>query len=144
MVKSSFSLLFGAMGRDLGLEIALPSVAVTGKGELSARFPVTEFATASLATAGCALRALLSRPDAPLYIDQRLASYWFSSSHFPVNRAPAALWNEFAGDYATRDGWIRLAYQCPASPPGNGKRTGCEQEQISARPASYRVGQNRA
>ncbi|WP_336708252.1 MULTISPECIES: CoA transferase [unclassified Cedecea] len=113
MVKSSFSLLFGSMVRDLGLEIAQPSVAVTGQGELSSRFPVTEFATASLATAGCALRALLARPDAPLYIDQRLASYWFSSSHFPVNRAPAALWDEFAGDYATRDGWIRLHTNAP-------------------------------
>lgn len=26
----------------------------------------------------------------------------------PLNRPPAALWDPFAGDYATRDGWIRL------------------------------------
>lgn len=108
MVKSSFSLLFSAMTHELGLETALPSVARVGKGELASHFPVTEFAAASLATAGCALSALLSRPDTPLYIDQRLASYWFSTSHFPVNRSPAALWDQFAGDYATRDGWIRL------------------------------------
>src|SRR5260364_213701 len=26
----------------------------------------------------------------------------------PLNRPPAALWDEFAGDYASADGWIRL------------------------------------
>ncbi|ATF92131.1 CoA transferase [Cedecea neteri] len=113
MVKSSLSPLLTTMIQDLGLEMPQPPVSVMGRGELSSRFPVTEVATASLATAGCALRALLSRPDTPLYIDQRLASYWFSASHYPVNRPPAALWDEFAGDYATRDGWIRLYTNAP-------------------------------
>ncbi|AIR62795.1 CAIB/BAIF family CoA transferase [Cedecea neteri] len=113
MVKSSFSSLLTTMTQDLELETPQPSVSVVGRGELSSRFPVTELATASLATAGFALRALLSRPDTPLYVDQRLGSYWFSGSHFPVNRAPAALWDEFAGDYATQDGWIRLHTNAP-------------------------------
>lgn len=108
MVKSSFSSLLAAMSQEQGLDIPSSPVVVSGEGALISCFPVTELAAASIATAGIALKTLLSRPGAPLSIDQRLASYWFSASHFPVNRAPAALWDEFAGDYATVDGWVRL------------------------------------
>ncbi|EPF16364.1 Formyl-coenzyme A transferase [Cedecea davisae] len=113
MVTSAFSPLLTAMINALGLRTPVLPVIVGGEGELPSCFPVTGLATASIAAAGIALRDLLSRPDAPMYLDQRLASFWFSSSHMPINRAPAALWDEFAGDYATRDGWIRLHTNAP-------------------------------
>lgn len=108
MVNLSFSALLAAMIQDLELSEPLRQITVRREGELDACFPVTGLATASMASAGIALQALLSRQNAPLSVDQILASYWFSASHFPLNRPSAALWDEFAGDYATRDGWIRL------------------------------------
>lgn len=86
----------------------LPALNFTGAGALNSFYPVTEFATASFAAASMALQLLRDKTETPVTIDSRLASLWFSSSHRPINRVPAALWDEFAGDYPAADGWIRL------------------------------------
>jgi hypothetical protein len=55
-------------------------ISFIGKGELLSAFPVTDFASAVIATAGLAISDLLTatwntRPT--LTIDRRLASLWF-------------------------------------------------------------------
>lgn len=46
-------------------------------------------------------------------VDRRLASFWFSSSLRPIGWQVPPLWDSVAGDYATRDGWIRLHTNAP-------------------------------
>lgn len=48
-----------------------------------------------------------------LQIDQRLASLWFGWSLKPLQWQVPAAWDEFAGDYQTRDGWIKLHTNAP-------------------------------
>ncbi|MDO6408043.1 CoA transferase [Pantoea phytobeneficialis] len=70
-------------------------------------YAVSELAATSIGLATQAVSDLLGR-SAPVSVNVRLASRWFQHSFIPLNRPPAALWDPFAGDYATRDGWIRL------------------------------------
>ena len=88
----------------------------TGDGALPSAFAVTELACASIAAAGQALSELLHQQtgDSPaVAIDRRLASFWFSTSLRPIGWQVPPLWDAIAGDYATRDGWIRLHTNAP-------------------------------
>ncbi|MBV7573085.1 CoA transferase [Pseudomonas sp. PDM32] len=85
-------------------------------GALPSAFAVTELACASIAAAGQAASELLHqqtgrRPD--LEVDRRLASFWFATSIRPIGWSVPPLWDPVAGDYATRDGWIRLHTNAP-------------------------------
>lgn len=91
-------------------------ISFIGKGELLSAFPVTDFASAVIATAGLAISDLLSatwntRPT--LTIDRRLASLWFGMSIRPIGWKLPPVWDAFAGDYRTRDGWIKLHTNAP-------------------------------
>lgn len=85
----------------------------TGRGHLSSRFAVTELAAQSFAAIGHALaelmtaKGLLSVPPG-VTVDRRLASLWFGFSIHPVGWEMPPVWDAIAGDYETRDGWIRL------------------------------------
>ncbi|MCY1404673.1 Formyl-CoA:oxalate CoA-transferase [compost metagenome] len=88
----------------------------TSTGALPSAFAVTELACASIAAAGQAASELLlqqtgRRPD--LEVDRRLASFWFATSIRPIGWSVPPLWDPVAGDYATRDGWIRLHTNAP-------------------------------
>jgi hypothetical protein len=88
----------------------------TASGALPSAFAVTDLACASIAAAGQATRELLHQqtgrlPD--IEVDRRLASMWFSSSIRPTGWSVPPLWDPVAGDYATRDGWIRLHTNAP-------------------------------
>lgn len=91
---------------------ALPALTFLQTNTLSSAYAVSELAATSLGLASQALSDLLGRP-APVSINVRLASRWFQHSLTPLNRPPAALWDPLAGDYATRDGWIRLHTNAP-------------------------------
>src|SRR5208283_1076649 len=91
-------------------------ISFIGKGELSSAFPVTDFASAVIATTGLAISDLLMatldlRPT--LTIDRRLASLWFGMSIRPIGWKLPPVWDAFAGDYRTRDGWIKLHTNAP-------------------------------
>jgi hypothetical protein len=91
-------------------------ISFIGKGELLSAFPVTDFASAVIATAGLAISDLLAatwntRPT--LKIDRRLASLWFGMSIRPIGWKLPPVWDAFAGDYRTRDGWIKLHTNAP-------------------------------
>ncbi|PVZ53253.1 acyl-CoA transferase [Pseudomonas sp. B1(2018)] len=98
--------------------LGLPNtpISFTATGALPSAFAVTELACASIAAAGQAASELLHqqtgrRPD--LEVDRRLASFWFGTSIRPIGWSVPPLWDPVAGDYATRDGWIRLHTNAP-------------------------------
>ncbi len=105
--------IWGALG---GHPSALQNTQLVSDGDLPSVFAVTDLAAASIAAAGLALAELLDvryGRFAPVQVDRRLASFWFSSSLRPVGwKAPSA-WDSIAGDYAASDGWIRLHTNAP-------------------------------
>ncbi|MDR9864797.1 CoA transferase [Pseudomonas baetica] len=83
----------------------------TASGALPSAFAVTDLACASIAAAGQAISELIQQQTAYLpsvEVDRRLASFWFATSLRPMGWEVPPLWDPVAGDYATRDGWIRL------------------------------------
>ena len=95
---------------------AVDNIAFTGIGELSSIYPVTDFASAAIATAALALLELREQRDGEprtATIDRRLASFWFGLSIRPIGWKLPPLWDPLAGDYRTRDGWIKLHTNAP-------------------------------
>ncbi|KAB0500109.1 CoA transferase [Pseudomonas vancouverensis] len=85
-------------------------------GALPSAFAVTDLACASIGVAGQAVSELLHQQTGHLpsvAVDRRLASFWFASSIRPTGWSVPPLWDPVAGDYATRDGWIRLHTNAP-------------------------------
>ncbi|OPK08753.1 CoA transferase [Pseudomonas sp. VI4.1] len=88
----------------------------TSSGALPSAFAVTDLACASIAAAGQAIGELLNQQTGRLphlEVDRRLASFWFSTSIRPMGWSVPPLWDPIAGDYATKDGWIRLHTNAP-------------------------------
>lgn len=96
---------------------------MTGQGALSSCFDVTGLAVATIAAAGSEIAryaALGNVDDADrrdtrprVTVDRRLASMWFGFSIRPEGWSPPSPWDPIAGDYRTRDGWIRLHTNAP-------------------------------
>lgn len=78
----------------------------------SSAFAVSELAAASIGLATQATADFIGS-DQPVSVNVRLASRWFQSSFVPRNRPAPALWDAFAGDYRSADGWIRLHTNAP-------------------------------
>ncbi|SEN10843.1 CoA-transferase family III [Pseudomonas sp. ok272] len=98
--------------------LGLPATAIpcTGEGALPSAFAVTELACASIGAAGQAVSELLRQHTGrspALEVDRRLASFWFARSIRPIGWNVPPLWDPIAGDYATKDGWIRLHTNAP-------------------------------
>ncbi|MBE5252871.1 CoA transferase [Mixta mediterraneensis] len=73
----------------------------------SSAFAVSELAATSIGLATQAAARLIHSPHL-VEINVRLASRWFQHSFMTLNRPAPILWDAFAGDYASADGWIRL------------------------------------
>lgn len=100
----------GGDARDVG------QVGFAADGALPSAFPVTDLAASSMAAAGLAvemLRRAAGCEAAPVAVDRRLASFWFAASLRPMGWKVPPLWDPVAGNYATRDGWIRLHTNAP-------------------------------
>jgi len=83
----------------------------TSVGKLPAIYPVTDIASAVIATAALAVGELMRDLDGKfpaVSVDRRLASFWFGTSIRPIAWKLPPLWDPIAGDYRTSDGWIRL------------------------------------
>ncbi len=90
--------------------------AITGDDTLPSYFDVTSLAARSIGVAGMMLSHLLAgegHNSAAVVVDQRLASLWFGLSLRPIGWKPAPTWDSVAGDYRTKDGWIRLHTNAP-------------------------------
>jgi len=107
------------MAASLGLEA--PDAKITGNGVLDSAYPVSELATASIATAAAAVADLCdalggSRPA--VTVDRALSDAWFGSALTPVGWSIPSPWDAIAGDYAAlpvagRPAWIRLHTNAP-------------------------------
>jgi hypothetical protein len=99
-----------------GTAEAAKRVTLSGDGALPSAFAVTDFAVAAVAAAGLALSELIRARfgTAPaVAVDRRLASLWFGVSIQPQGWSLPPPWDPIAGDYAARDGWIKLHTNAP-------------------------------
>ncbi|MBB2170881.1 acyl-CoA transferase [Gluconacetobacter asukensis] len=85
-------------------------VTFSGRERLSSCFPVTELAAAAIGAACLSVADLLNQEGSslPVIVDHRLASLWFGFSIRPQGWTLPAAWDAIAGDYRTRDGWIKI------------------------------------
>lgn len=94
-----------------------PEIHVTGQGALPSCFDVTGLAVASIAAAGAEIARFAAADDVgarpAILVDRRLASMWFGFSIRPDGWSLPSPWDPIAGDYRTRDGWIRLHTNAP-------------------------------
>lgn len=81
-------------------------ISVTGTGDLPSAFPVTDLACATIGAAGRAAARLFG--GSAVHVERRLASLWFDMTIRPMGWELPPLWDAFAGDYAAKDGWIKL------------------------------------
>ena len=96
---------------DSGLDID-----IVATEQLPAWFDVSGLASASMACAAEALAKYATLNGAEisrLTVDQRLASAWFGWSLRPQGWELPGAWDDLAGDYAARDGWIKLHTNAP-------------------------------
>jgi len=110
------SQIWGAAG---GHSSQLPSLQVTGSGNLPSIFAVTDLAVAAVGAAGLAVAELLQVAGVaagdllPVEVDRRLASFWFGTTIRAQGWQIPPSWDAVAGDYQTADGWIRLHTNAP-------------------------------
>lgn len=91
-------------------------IEITGEGQFASRYRVADLAGAAAASAALSIAELLAvskAPAASVRADRRLASFWFTSSLRPEGWQRLPQWDPIAGDYAARDGWIRLHTNAP-------------------------------
>jgi hypothetical protein len=94
-----------------GNKTAVNSIVFVGDGGLPSVYPVTDFASAVTATTALAVLELLERRTGTAHaarVDRRLVSLWFGLSIHPLGWRLPPVWDPLAGDYPTRDGFIRL------------------------------------
>jgi len=94
----------------------LTHVSTVGMGELPSVYAVTDLAVDSISAATLTVAQLIAQRQDVLpsvEIDRVLASRWFSRSIQPLGWALAPTWDAVAGDYETRDGWIKLHTNAP-------------------------------
>ena len=104
---------WNAIGGD---ENAVDAVSFVGTGGLPSIYPVTDFSSAAIATAALSIIELLGRRSGQpqsATVDLRLSSLWFGFSIRPIGWQLPTPWDPIAGDYQTRDGWIRLHTNAP-------------------------------
>jgi crotonobetainyl-CoA:carnitine CoA-transferase CaiB-like acyl-CoA transferase len=92
------------------------SLPVTGSGTLESDYPVSELASASVASVALAageLALALGHPWPEPSVDRELADAWFGLAVRPVGWELPSPWDAIAGDYPTSDGWIRLHTNAP-------------------------------
>lgn len=84
----------------------------SGGGSWPSAFAVSDLAVVSIG-ATCAELTALSGRDASVKIDRRLASLWFGFSVQPQGWDLPPVWDDLAGNYRAKDGFIRLHTNAP-------------------------------
>ncbi|MGY3438110.1 MULTISPECIES: CoA transferase [unclassified Marinovum] len=95
------------------LNIAATPFVETGTGNLPSVYAVSDFASATIAAAGAAFAELSGHSAADVTVDRRRASLWFDMTLRPDGWDLPSIWDPIAGNYATRDGFIRLHTNAP-------------------------------
>lgn len=108
--------LRGAMADAIGLSADAP-MRISGDATLDSAYPVSDLATASIASAASATADLLDAAGfeaGEIALDRGLADAWFGVALTAVGWSPPSPWDPIAGDYPTADGgWIRLHTNAP-------------------------------
>ena len=130
-----------AAGEALGLPAsARARLALVGDEALPSAFRVTDLAAGTIGVAALAVSELVAGTTAAprVTVDRRLASLWFGTSIVPTGWSLPALWDAVAGDYRTRDGWIRLHTNAPAHRDAALRVLGCVAERTTVADAVSR------
>ncbi len=103
--------------QDEGDKIDESCLSVVGSGYLPSCFETTRLATCSIMAAAISLSKLSNLCEngssGQIQVNRRLASLWFDQSIVPDGWQLPPMWDEIAGDYRCRDGWIRLHTNAP-------------------------------
>jgi len=110
MIQTFASQIASALGTDPTLSGNPASLTLTGTGTLPSCFATSDLAVATVAAAAGELAALTNRPA---QVNRRHALMWFDMTLRPEGWDLPDLWDPVAGDYQTRDGWIRLHTNAP-------------------------------
>lgn len=103
-----------AHSKQIGTALSLDApVNVIANGIFDSCFAVSALAASSIGAVGSAMASLVQStglcPNLPrVHVDQRLASLWFAQSIYPIGWSLPPIWDSLAGDYQTKDGWIKL------------------------------------
>lgn len=92
--------------------IGAPSIIDVGEGDLPSVFDVSGLAVASIGAVCSELTAVRGQNHA-VEIDRFLAGQWFTFFNAPIGWAFPPVWDDLAGVYATKDGFIRLHTNAP-------------------------------
>jgi crotonobetainyl-CoA:carnitine CoA-transferase CaiB-like acyl-CoA transferase len=106
--------LYSQMEHALGGEGADPPPGFAHSIEgLPSWFDVSGLAEASIAAAAVQAGAISGIGPQGIAVDRRLCGLWFGWSIRPNGWVIPNAWDPIAGDYRTRDGWIRLHTNAP-------------------------------
>lgn len=92
------------------------SFTVTGSGDLPSVFAVTDLATATMGAAASEVARLIGQASGAVpsvIVDRRQASFWYDLAFQAMGWEIPGIWDSIAGDYPTKDGWIRLHTNAP-------------------------------
>ena len=110
------AMLAGIWSALRGPDRLVSHVVDIGQGAFAGAFAISDFAAATTGVAALALAefaAVRGGVEPSVAVDRRLASLWFAKSIRPVGWALKDPWDPIAGNYAARDGWVRLHTNAP-------------------------------
>lgn len=114
------------------------SFTVTGSGGLPSVFAVTDLATATIGAATVEVARLIGQASgtAPaVTIDRRQASFWYDLAFQAMGWEIPGIWDSIAGDYPTKDGWIRLHTNAPHHRAAAQRVLGAHEDRAAMAPA---------
>ena len=82
-----------------------------GTAELASCFDVSDLAMASISAAASEVAKLLGASE--VTVDRKRALMWFGMTLRPIGWEIPDAWDPIAGDYAAKDGWIKLHTNAP-------------------------------
>lgn len=92
-------------------EASASSLKLTGEGEAKSCFPVAVFSQSAIAAAVAEVQALRDQcwgGKSTAIVNRELSAAWCLHSLRAIDWSLPASWDEYAGDYQCKDGWIRL------------------------------------
>ena len=110
------AMLAGIWSALRGPDRLVSHVVDIGQGAFAGAFAISDFAANTTGVAALALAefaAVRGGVEPSVAVDRRLASLWFAKSIRPVGWAMKDPWDPIAGNYAARDGWVRLHTNAP-------------------------------
>ena len=97
-------------------EPTIPNISIEAADNLAAWFDVSDLAVATIGIAGVKLAEYAASNNIappPVSIDRRSASLWFDMTLQPTGWEIPSPWDSLAGDYRSKDGWVRLHTNAP-------------------------------